>query len=91
MTAHVPHLADSTVYRRSGPGPWREVRGGLPERRGTMRAVLAANAAEPGVFYAATNRGVHRSGDGGLSWEPVLAPLPARYDGQSPSAIAVTP
>jgi photosystem II stability/assembly factor-like uncharacterized protein len=90
FTAHDPELADSTIYRSSGRGPWREVREGLPEPKGTLRALLAANAEEPGVFYAASNRGLFRSADGGASWEPLLAPLPGRYRGQGPHAIAVT-
>jgi hypothetical protein len=56
-----------------------------------VRALLATNAAERGAFSAVTNRGLFRSADGGVSWEPVLAPLPGRYRGQSPHAIAVTP
>jgi hypothetical protein len=91
QAAHHPQLADSTIYRRSGRSSWREVREGLPEPRGTVRALLAANAGEPSVFYAASNRGLFRSADGGASWEPLLAPLPARYRGQSPHAITVTP
>lgn len=39
----------------------------------------------------ASNHGVFRSGDGGVSWEPVLAPLPDRFGGQSPAAITATP
>jgi photosystem II stability/assembly factor-like uncharacterized protein len=89
--AHGLQVADSTVYRRSGGGPWREVREGLPEPRGTVRALLATNADEGGVFYAASNRGVFRSADGGLSWEPVLAPLPDRYRAQPTHAIVVCP
>jgi photosystem II stability/assembly factor-like uncharacterized protein len=91
VKAHSLPLADSTIYRRSGPGPWREVREGLPEPRGTVRALLAANAGERGVFYAASNRGLFRSADGGTSWEPVLAPLPGRPGARSTHAIAVTP
>jgi hypothetical protein len=88
--AHAPHGAESTVYQRSGGGAWREVREGLPQPKGTTRPLLAANAGEPGAFYAASNHGVFRSADRGLSWEPVLAPLPERFRGQSANAIAVT-
>lgn len=91
FTAHNPMIADSTIYRRSGQGRWREVRAGLPEPKGTLRALLAANVDEAGVFYAASNRGVFRSVDGGLSWEPLLLPPPDRRQAQSPNAIAVTP
>lgn len=91
FTAHNPRSAESTVYRRSGGAPWREVRQGLPEPKGSLRALLAANVEERGVFYSASNRGVYRSSDAGMSWEPVVAPLPDGYAGQSSNAIAVTP
>jgi photosystem II stability/assembly factor-like uncharacterized protein len=91
MKAHMVSAADSTLYRRGGGGPWREVREGLPEPNGTVRALLATNPDERGTFYAVTNRGLFRSTDAGVSWEPVLAPLPGRYRGQYPNAIAVTP
>lgn len=91
FTAHNPRMAESTVYRRAAGGPWREVREGLPEPKGTLRALLATNVEERGVFYSVSNRGVYRSADGGVSWEPVAAPLPDRYAGQSPNAIAVAP
>jgi photosystem II stability/assembly factor-like uncharacterized protein len=91
LRAHTAAAADSTVYRRTGGGPWREVREGLPDPRGSVRALFASNPAEPGVFYAAGNRGLFRSADKGESWEPVVAPLPGRYLGQTPYAIAVTP
>jgi photosystem II stability/assembly factor-like uncharacterized protein len=91
MHAHSPRAADSTVYRRSGGGPWREVREGLPEPSGSVRALFATNPAERGVFYAVSNRGLFRSADGGVSWEAVLPSLPGRYAGESPHAIAVTP
>ena len=91
FTAHDPRNADSTVYRRSGQGQWREVREGLPEPKGSLRALLATNVEQRGVFYSVSNRGVFCSEDGGVSWEPVVAPLPDRYAGQSPNAIAVAP
>ncbi|MFZ0217695.1 MAG: glycosyl hydrolase [Candidatus Dormiibacterota bacterium] len=90
LQAHSPRSADSTVYRRRDSSPWQRVQG-LPEGPGTTRALLAANPAEHGVFYAANNRGVFRSADGGACWEPVVAPLPEPYREQSSHAIAVTP
>jgi photosystem II stability/assembly factor-like uncharacterized protein len=69
QTAHNSAQADTTIYRRSGTDPWREVREGLPETRGSLRALLAAHPAEPGVFYAGSNRGLFRSADAGVSWE----------------------
>src|SRR5262249_15646958 len=90
-TGDAPRIGAWTVARRSGQGRWREVREGLPEPKGTLRALLATNAEQRGVFYSASNRGVFRSEDGGVSWEPVVAPLPDRSAGQSPTPIAVPP
>jgi len=75
--AHNPMSAESTLYRRSGSGPWQQVREGLPPARGLLASVLAANEAEPGVFYAANNRGLFRSADAGSTWEELPIPWPA--------------
>lgn len=69
--AHNPHSAESALYQRSGDSQWRQVRDGLPEPRGLLTSVLATHEAEPGVFYAANNRGIFRSTDAGSSWEPM--------------------
>jgi len=63
--AHRPATARSHVYRRDG-GRWERVTDGLPDPRGTVRAVLAAGG--PGTFYALTNRGLFHSEDAGRSW-----------------------
>lgn len=85
--AHDPGSADSTVYRRSNGGPWQEALDGLPESPGMLRTLFSANAAEPGVFYAANNGGVFRSGDQGRHWETVVAPLP--LEGAEHGAMAI--
>jgi len=69
--AHNPQRAESAIYRRSGDSQWQRVRDGLPEPRGLLTSVLVANEAEPGVFYAANNKGVFRSADAGSGWETV--------------------
>jgi len=81
QTAHDPRHADATIYRRSVDGPWEEVRDGLPESRGSLRALLAAHPAEPGVFYAGSNRGLFRSSDAGVSWQrlPLSEPVTVDY------------
>lgn len=73
--AHNPQSAESTLYRRSGNGPWQQVQDGFPEPHGLLITVLAAHEAEPGVFYAANNTGVFRSADAGSRWEA----LPIRW------------
>lgn len=79
-TAHNPGQADATIYRRSGADPWREVREGLPETRGSLRALLAVHPDEPGVFYAGSNRGLFRSADAGVSWESPRLSEPVTVD-----------
>jgi hypothetical protein len=74
--AHNPQQAESFIYRRSGNGPWQLIRAGLPPAQGLLASVLATNETEPGVFYAATNQGVFRSTDTGLSWETLPIPGP---------------
>jgi len=72
-----PPTAESAIYRRSGNSPWQMIREGLPQAQGLQASVLATNEAEPGVFYAATNQGIFRSSDTGLSWEHLPIPWPA--------------
>jgi hypothetical protein len=91
MAAHNPAAAESFVYRRNAGGPWRRVSDGLPDATGTTAPVLAAHPAEPGVFFAADNHGVFRSGDGGLRWSALLAELPAEHRHSRAGAIAIVP
>jgi photosystem II stability/assembly factor-like uncharacterized protein len=77
--AHNPMSAESTVYRRSQNSPWQQVRAGLPEEKGLLTCVLTANAAEPGVFYAGSNKGIFRSADAGVSWEELAMHWPDNF------------
>ena len=72
--AHNPRSAESALYRRVGTSQWQQVREGLPPSRGLLASVLAVNEAEPGIFYAANNKGLFRSADAGFSWE--APPIP---------------
>lgn len=75
--AHNPMSAESAIYRRSGGDQWQQVREGLPPARGLLASVLAANEAEPGVFYTANNKGLFRSADAGSTWEELPIAWPA--------------
>ena len=77
--AHRPPTAESFIYRRVGNSPWREISAGLPEAAGTLVYSLASNEDEPGVFYAATNKGVFRSTDAGENWQRLPVDWPGRY------------
>jgi photosystem II stability/assembly factor-like uncharacterized protein len=76
--AYMAGRSDGRLYRREGGGRWRRVTAGWPETPSTIAPLLAAGR-EPGEMWAADERGVHRSGDGGESWTRVadFAPTPA--------------
>jgi photosystem II stability/assembly factor-like uncharacterized protein len=87
--AHNPMHAESAIYRRSAGHQWQQVHTGLPTPRGLLASVLAANEAEPGVFYAANNHGVFRSVDAGTTWEQLPIPWPTGTQLGRASALVV--
>ena len=87
--AHNPSAAESAVYRKTAGESWRRAEEGLPEGRGTLVPILATNPAEPGAFYALSNKGVHRSTDAGLSWEALSLPWRRSYLGQRHQALLI--
>jgi len=79
---------ESYVYRREGGGPWSRIEDdALPTGEGVLRAVLATGG--PGEFYAATNRGLFRSTDGGTSWSELDVAWPDDLREQTPRGLAV--
>jgi hypothetical protein len=88
--AHDPGPAASTVYRRASGGEWQEASEGLPEEKGTIIPELATNPAEPGMFYLASNRGVFKSADSGLTWEQLEIPWPEDLRHQHVQGLAVS-
>ena len=88
--AHNPRQAESAIYRRTGNEQWQQVREGLPDVRGMLASVLTAHEAEPGVFYAANNKGLFRSADAGLSWEAIPIRWPdGTHIGRAHALVAV--
>jgi hypothetical protein len=69
-TAYMAGVSDGRLYRRVGEGRWERVRDGWPEAPATIAPLLVAGATEH-ELWAADERGVHRSDDGGVSWRPV--------------------
>jgi hypothetical protein len=63
--------SDGRLYRRLTPERWERVRDGWPEPPSTIAPLLCAGA-KPGEFWAADERGVHRSDDSGKSWRRVV-------------------
>jgi photosystem II stability/assembly factor-like uncharacterized protein len=66
-SAYVAGRADGRLYRRVTRERWERVRDGWPEPPGTIAPLLCAGA-NAGELWAADERGVHRSDDGGKSW-----------------------
>lgn len=71
-SAYGAGVSDGRLYRREEAGRWERVKDGWPDPPNTIAPLLAGGAA--GELWAADERGVHRSNDGGVSWRIV-----ARY------------
>jgi photosystem II stability/assembly factor-like uncharacterized protein len=69
-SAYVAGRSDGRVYRRVAAGRWEHVRDGWPDPPSTIAPLLCAGA-KAGELWAADERGVHRSDDGGKSWRRV--------------------
>jgi photosystem II stability/assembly factor-like uncharacterized protein len=69
-SAYVAGRSDGRLYRRVGEGDWERVRDGWPAAPSTVAPLLCAGATA-GELWAADERGVHRSDDGGRSWRRV--------------------
>jgi hypothetical protein len=70
--------AESYLYRRVKEAPWQQLYDGLPEPSGRHIAVLSAHPSEAGTFFAAWDRDVFRSVDGGASWYTLNVPWPRK-------------
>ena len=64
--------SDGRLYRRLTRERWERVRDGWPEPATTIAPLLCAGA-KGGELWAADERGVHRSDDGGKSWRRVAS------------------
>jgi photosystem II stability/assembly factor-like uncharacterized protein len=89
--AHDPKGAESRVYRRARGVTWEPVMKGLPPALGMTAPILAIDPVEPGVYYAACNRGVYRSANGGHAWEPLAIPWSDDAAGRRIRSLLVVP
>lgn len=73
-TAYVAGRSDGRVYRKLADGEcsgrWNRVLHGWPRRPGTI-APLLLSGDRSGELWAADERGLHRSADGGVTWDRV--------------------
>ncbi|MFW6079190.1 MAG: WD40/YVTN/BNR-like repeat-containing protein [Gemmatimonadota bacterium] len=65
--AYVAGRSDGRLYRRTDGGRWTRVTDGWPDPPDTIAPLLRPGAS-PGELWAADERGVHRSEDGGARW-----------------------
>lgn len=75
-TAYGAGRSDGRIYRRTGDGPWQRVADGWPAMPDTIAPLLLAGAVA-GEVWAADERGLHRSHDGGVTWDRVATYLRA--------------
>ncbi|MFB6359866.1 MAG: WD40/YVTN/BNR-like repeat-containing protein [Halobacteriales archaeon] len=82
--------AESYVYRRTAPGgSWVRLDDrGLPTGEGVTRAMLASGR-KGRTFYAANNRGLFRTRDGGQAWTRLPIDWPDRYESMTCRGLAV--
>jgi photosystem II stability/assembly factor-like uncharacterized protein len=71
-SAYVAGRSDGRLYRRLTRERWERVRDGWPEPASTIAPLLCAGA-KAGQLWAADERGVHTSVDGGKSWRRVVS------------------
>jgi hypothetical protein len=71
-TAYVAGVSDGRIYRREAADEWRPV-DDWPRDNGGIAPLLIPGRT-PDEFFAADERGVHRSGDGGVNWA-MIAPF----------------
>jgi photosystem II stability/assembly factor-like uncharacterized protein len=71
-SAYVAGRSDGRLYRRVSNERWEGVRDGWPEPASTIAPLLCAGTTA-GELWAADERGVHRSEDGGEGWRHVVS------------------
>lgn len=85
-SSYVAGRSDGRLYRRLGDGLWERVRDGWPDPPSTI-APLLHTGRHAGELWAADERGLHRSEDGGASWRQVASyARPAHLRGLALSA-----
>jgi photosystem II stability/assembly factor-like uncharacterized protein len=78
-SAYAAGSSDGRLYRRTASEPWTRIRNGWPERPSTIAPLLIPGA-KGHELWAADERGVHHSIDGGVHWRQIAEyPNAPRY------------
>lgn len=78
----------STVYRKPGNEPWREMADGLP-KKGTYTQVLAADPSQTTSFHALTNHGLYQWEEAVSAWNKLDIPWKEAYLTEQPTSLLV--
>jgi len=89
--AYSPRNAEAYVYRKTKRHAWELAMEGLPAARGTTASHFATHPQEPGVIYAANNRGVFNSTDAGRTWKVLEIPWPQHFFTHGVEALVALP
>jgi len=90
-SSYRPQLAETYVYRRTGLERWEQAMSGLGRASGTTASHFATHPSEPGVIYAANNRGLFRSDDAGRNWKSLDVAWPQPGLAEGVEALACLP
>ncbi len=90
FVAHSARRAESWVYRKDDGSAWRPVRDGLPDPTGTTISSLATGSSADPAIYAANNRGLYSSPNGGMSWDRLELDWPERFQRQRVTGLCAT-
>jgi photosystem II stability/assembly factor-like uncharacterized protein len=87
--AYTTGLSDGRLFRRQGSAPWHRIHHGWPDPPHTIAPLLAVGATH-GELWAADERGVHRSTNGGRTWEQIASfePMPSGLRGLAVLTVA---
>jgi photosystem II stability/assembly factor-like uncharacterized protein len=89
--AYNPRNAEAHIYRKMKRTSWESAMQGLPDALGTTASRFATHPSEPGVVYAANNRGIFRTADAGRAWKALDILWPPRARGRGVAALACLP
>jgi photosystem II stability/assembly factor-like uncharacterized protein len=89
--AYSPRRAEAFLYRKAAGHAFEPAGEGLPGAQGTVASRFATSPDEPGVIYAANNRGLFQTSDAGRSWSALHIPWPPRAFAHGVDALVCLP
>ncbi|BAC12136.1 hypothetical conserved protein [Oceanobacillus iheyensis HTE831] len=78
-------VPNSTIYRKKGETPFREISQGLPEN--SYAHVLTQDPVDTNILYALNNHGIYYCDNNEEAWNPININWDKRYKDQHPSCL----